>query len=332
MTPEEILAAIKKAAIATATGGQLTTEQAKAFIDLTVEQNKLLSKIQTVQMQSSTYQLNTIDIANRIMRKAVEGTDPGFIQGVTITPRELSYIESIIPYDVTFSFLEENIEGQNAESKINQMFAKSFGNNLIDLAINGDTSLAAAITDANADGLDDTTGLSQNDHSFLIQNDGWLKIARNDAGVHTYTLPADLSTTTWKAIFKNVLKKMPSKWKGNPADLVLLVSPDVETEYRDELGERATPMGDQYTVENRMAQYQGINVEPIPFWPGIDTVNYPVGPVVVLTKYQNLAAGIGRNMRVGRFVNERKRVVEYTITAKTDFNYVVSDLMVLAEK
>jgi hypothetical protein len=332
MTIEQILALINKAAIATATGGQLTTEQARQFIDQVVSQNDLLTKIQTVQMTASKYQLNTIDIASRVMRKATEGVDPGFTQGVTIVPRELEYLESILPYDITFSFLEENIEGAGAESKINTMFAKAFGNELLDLAINGDENLAATITDVSpADGLDDTTGLSQSDHTFLRQNDGWLKIARNDSAVHAVELSASISS--WKTEFKKVLKGMPNKWKGNPMELVFLVAPNVETEYRDELGERATPMGDQYVVENRRAQYQGIDVQPIPFWPGTDSAGYfPLGPVVMLTKYKNLAVGIGRNMRVGRQLQERKRIIEYTITAKTDFNYVVSDMIVLGEK
>lgn len=330
MTIQEILAMIQKAAIATAVGGQLTTEQSKQFIDLVVAQNSLLQKIQTVQMVASTYQLNTIDIASRVMRAATEGSDPGFTQGVSINPRTLTQKESILPYDITFSFLEENIEGANAESKINEMFAKSFGNDLLDLAINGDESLAATITDANTDGKDDTTGLSQNDHTFLRQNDGWLKLMRADAAVNDVVLSANI--TSWKAEFKKILAAMPNKYKNNPAELALLVSPDVETEYRDELAGRATALGDIYQVQNRTAQYQGVDVVPVPFFPGNSTSHYPSGPVVVLTKYKNLAIGIGRNLRVGRQVNERKRVIEYTVTTKSDFNYVTGDLIVLGQK
>lgn len=331
MTIQEILAAIQKAAIATASGGQLTTEQAKQFIDLTVSQNALLQKIQTVQMVSGTYQLNTIDIASRVMKAATEGTDPGAGVGVTITPRTLTAKESILPYDVTFSFLEENIEGANAESKINEMFAKSFGNDLLDLAINGDESLAATITDTTpADGSDDTTGLSQNDHTFLIQNDGWLKLMRADSTVNDVVLTATI--TSWKTEFKKMLAGMPNKYKNNPNELVLLVSPDVATEYQDEIAGRTTIAGDKYLIEAAIPPYQGVAVEPIPFWPGTGTSHYPSGPIVVLTKYKNLAIGVGRNIRVGRQVQERKRVIEYTITAKTDFNYVAGEIIVLGQK
>lgn len=332
MTIQEILAKIQKAQIATAAGGQLTAQQAKEFIDLVVSQNALLQKIQTVQMTAATYQLNLIDVASRVMRGATEGTDPGTTQGVTITPRSLAYKENILPYDITFSFLEENIEGADAESKINGMFAKAFGNDLLDLGVNGDEALAETITDAGDDGIDDTTGLTQNDHTFLRQNDGWLKLARADANVNDVTLPADLSATTWKTQFKRILAAMPNKWKSNPEELVFLVSPDVEEDYRDELAGRATALGDEYQIKNKRAQFQGVNVEPVNFFPGAGTSHYPSGPVVLLTKYKNLAVGIGRNMRVGRQVQERKRVVEYTITAKADFNYVAGEMLVLGQK
>ncbi|MDD4291983.1 MAG: P2 family phage major capsid protein [Clostridia bacterium] len=326
MTTEEILALLNKAAISRATGGQLTTEQAKQFIDTVVAQSDFLQKIQTVQMTSGTYQLNTIEIASRVMRAATEGVAPSNTAGVTITPRSLTSKEVILPYDITFSFLEENIEGQNAEGKINQMFAKAFGNDNLDLATNGNESLAATITDADADGLDDTTGLSQNDHDFLTANDGWLRLARVDSTVHDYVIPADPTALGWKSVFKNMLKLMPNKWKANTDELVFLVAPDVEVSYRDELGTRNTALGDALLAEKRRASYQGIIVEPMPFMPGGNT------PSVMLTKPKNLGIGIGRNIRVGRQIQERKRVIEYTITAKTDYNYVLGDMIVLGEK
>jgi hypothetical protein len=324
MTTREVLAALEKAAIATAAGGQLTTEQAKQFIDLVVSQSDLLKQIQTVQMTSSTYQLNTIDIASRQSRAAAEGTAPSGVVGVTITPRTLTQKELILPYDITYSFLEENIEGQNAESKINDMFAKAFGNELLDLAVNGDESLAETITDGNSDGLDDSTGLSQNDHSCLRQNNGWLRLARIDANVNSVVIPS--TVTSWKPVFRDCLAALPNKYKQNVGNLRFFVAPDVETQYRDELGERATPLGDMYLAQDKQSQYQGIIVQPVPFMPGV------ANPKVMLTTPKNLAVGIGRNMRVGRQIQERKRVIEYTITAKVDFEYAVSEALVFAEK
>ena len=107
LTNEQIQELIRKATISTATGGQLNTEQAKELIDLVVSQNEFLQKIQTVQMTASEYQLSLLDLNSRMLRRAVEGTAPAETFGVNITPRSLNYKETILPFDVTFSFLEE---------------------------------------------------------------------------------------------------------------------------------------------------------------------------------------------------------------------------------
>lgn len=327
MTHGEVLTLLNKAEISRATGGQLSKEQAKKFIDSVVAENEFLNKIQVVQMTSGTYELSAVEVGSRITRKAAEGVAPTETNGITFKPRQLSSVEIIQPYDITFSFLEENVEGGNMEGKLNSMFAKQFGNDNLDLAINGNEDLPATITDGDSDDLDDTTGLSQGDHDFLRANNGWLKIARADSDVHSYELPTDMTADAyWQTVFNNMLKLLPNKWKTNKSELVFLVSNDIEQQYRDELAARQTALGDAFLSSDKKANYQGITVEPVPFMPGGTT------PSVVLTKHKNLAVGIGRSMRVGRQVQERRRIVEYTITAKTDYNYVVSDMLVLGEK
>jgi hypothetical protein len=320
LTNEQIQELIRKAAISTATGGQLNTEQSKELIDLVVSQNEFLQKIQTVQMTSSEYQLNTLELNARMLRAGVEGVSPDEVFGVNITPRTLRYKETVLPFDITFSFLEENIEGSNAEGKIQRGFAKAFGNDLLDLAINGDESLPATINDVDEDGFDDTTGLSLNDHKFLRQNDGWIKTALNDSAVHQFTIP---NTTDYKAVFKSMFKLMPNKWKRNLNSLIFLVSPNVEFEYRSQLGERATSLGDSMIIESRSVQFNGVDVYPLPYMPD---------STVMFTHIKNLAIGIGRQLRIGRQVQERKRVIEYTVTSKTDSDYAVSDQIVIGQE
>jgi hypothetical protein len=299
---EEVLELLSKSVIATATGGQLTTEQAEKFIDTVVAQDQFLQKIQTVTMSSKTYQLNTVGVSSRIMRKAAEGTDPGFTQSITIIPKSLVSQEVILPYDITFSFLEENIQKENAEDLINNVFAKAFRNDLLDLAFNGDE----VSTDP-----------------FLQINDGYLKIAGADSSIHSFTIPA---IPTYKDVFKGMLALLPNKWKNNPSELCFLVSPDIEEAYRSELSNRNTALGDSMVTDFRTAQYNGIDVYPVPFLPGGEMPN------LLLTKYQNLAVGLGRDIRIGKQVQERKRIVEYTISAKIDFNYVTGDMIVLGAK
>jgi hypothetical protein len=302
MTNEELLTLIEKAAITTAAGGQLSTEAASQFIDTVVAQNDALQKLNVIKMSGATYRLDTLGVASRLMRKATEASEPADTAGISIGSRQLAYNEVILPYDISFNFLESNIEKDNAEDAINKVFATQFGNDLLDLAINGDEA-----------GADD----------FIKINDGWLKIAGADLNIHPVTIAP---SPVYKTVFKDMLSAMPNKWKRNLADLVFLVAPDIEVTYRNELADRATALGDAYLTEGRRAQYQGVDVYPLPYLPGNSV------PQCILTTWKNLAVGVGRQIRVGKQIQERKRVIEYTITAKIDFNYVLSDMIVLAKK
>ena len=288
---------LEKAAILTSTGGQLSPEQAKKFISTVVDQSEMLKRISVQPMSANTFQIDVVDIAGRQMRKATEGTDPGFTASVTIPRRSLSTVEVILPYDISISFLEENIEREQAEKTLNEKFAAAFANDILDLGFNGDEASADA---------------------FLQINDGWLKIAANDANVNSVT---NTGTSDWLGTqFPAMLKALPAKYRRNPQELVYLVSPDVEEDYRQQLGGRSTALGDTYVAEARRARYHGIDVYPAPFMPDNKQL---------LTTWKNLYVGIGRSMRVDKFLNARKRVIEYTITAKIDYNYAVSDLIVL---
>lgn len=306
MDNEQLVDFISKSAIATGTGGQLSTQQSKQFFDAVVDQNNIFSKIQTVNMTAGTYQLNAMGLSSRQIRKATEGSSTVNITGsvVTITPRTLTAVEVILPYDITLNFIEENIANGAAEGLITNVFSKQFSNDLYDLATNG-------------------TGSANN---FLGITDGWFATAKADTTAHAYTIPT--GSLTYKTEMSNMLALLPNQWKANPAELVFMVSPDWEQGYRDELGARNTALGDSMIAERRATQFNGIDVLANPYMPSVSGTT----PRVILTKYNNLAVGIGRDMRVDKFFNARARTVEYTITGKIAFNHVVGDMIVYGER
>jgi hypothetical protein len=291
-------AIIEKALVATTTGGQLSPEQASSFIDTVIKQSTLLSEVTVIPMNASEYQMDIIGIAGRQMRAAVEGTDPGFTGTVTIPRRTLNTTEVILPYDISINFLEENISQAQAESQLNTAFATQFGNDLNDLAVIGD---------------EDSVDL------FIKINDGWIDIAVADGSANVVDLA---SGTDYKVLLGLMLAGLPVKYRRNRDLLKFFVSPDFEEGYRVQLQERATGLGDTYLAENKTAFYHGIEVVPNAYW----TTRAPI-----LTTKSNLHVGIGRNITVEREKKPRKRIYEYTITAKIDFNYAVSELMVVGQ-
>ena len=62
-----------------------------------------------------------------------------------------------MPYDVSFQYMKENIEGKNVNSTLAKLFAQRFANDTVELAFLGDES--------------DTD-------NFININDGWIKICQ----------------------------------------------------------------------------------------------------------------------------------------------------------
>jgi len=318
MTVREYLEAVQKGAITTSVGGQMSTQDAEKFINLVVENNPMYGKeFQLVPMTNPSKKIEIIDLATRIMRSGVEGVAPTDTFSPTISNRTLEVKEVLLPYDVTFDFLEENIEAQSADALLQGMFTTQFGNDQIDLSINGNESLAETITDTTpADGYDDTTGLSQNDHTFLRINDGWVKKFKADASAHAAVL-SDSTTRDYKGvIFPALIDALPEKYQRDLSKLSFYVNPAAERAYRRQLSARETALADAILTEGRRVRFEGIDIVPVVGWP----IHEPT-----LTAKLNLAVGVSRTIRTGRQVQERKRLVEYTITAKTDAEYAVGD-------
>lgn len=301
MTQEELIALLEKANITTVTtGGLLNTEQANRFIETTLSQSAFLSSMRKETGIGTARDLDTMGVGTRLLHApATEITAPtgDQIKGVTTGKRTLTPVEVMLPYNISLRYLEENIGKAGVEDQINKMFGLQFANDLVDLFVNGDALL---------------TG-----DTFLGITDGMFATILLDANKNYYNRTG---STDWKgSVLPGLLKALPEKYKVNPQNLVFLTSFDLEQEYREQLADRATALGDAYLTEKRSAQFKGINLEPVP--------TFPYGKILLTVK-QNHAVGFGREITVYKQFQPRERLVEYTITAKIDYNYVLSDLNV----
>lgn len=274
-------------------------EAASRFIDLTVDQSTILKKITIEKNIASERFLDTIGVGSRMIMKAGEPAvvSSGDIKKPTLSRRSLVPVDCILPYDISFKWLDENIERQNAEETINRSFAAQFSNDLVDLLINGDKAAAAGA-----------------DQKFLQITDGLKVKLAADSRAHFSNRGESVD---WKGIvFPAMLKALPSKYKTDPSKLMFLTSFDLADEYISSLAERGTPLGDIYLTEGRNACYKGVPVQPVP--------SMPYG-MVILANPRNLAIGFGSNIKVYRQLKPRELNIEYTITARVDFNYADSN-------
>ena len=289
-------------AIETSGGGQLTYEQREAFISEVVASEPFLQEISVVtEIEAEGYEMHTMGLAERIIRKATEGQAPGGVTDVSISKRTLKPVEIILAFDITKRFLKRNIERGNADTTINGLFQKQFKNDTLDLAINGDTNSGDA---------------------FVQILDGWLAKAEADVNAHTGgTFGQNYSPMEVMGAMLDADNPdgLPEKWLVEE-ELVFVVSPSFYQKYQDELAEKNSQLGDLMTVKKQELEFRGIKLKKLRKFPSNR---------VMLTWKENLFYGSGQEMNVEFEYVPRKRIREYTVTGYVDFDYAISDMMVI---
>lgn len=283
--------------------GRLNPEQADRFIDYIVDQSKILKDgIRIARMNADRRDLDKISVGARSLRKATEGVAPTDLVGVTTSKRQLVVTEIILPADVSFTFMEDNIERDNFDDHMLQLFGTQLSNDLEDLAINGDEA--------------DVSG----DSDFLTIEDGWLTIMKS-----ILSSPHKIDTAGGSdfrnVIFEAMLEALPPKFKANKSALRFYVSTNDELKYRFQVGQRQTAGGDSVLLGQQALPYGGVPVVGAPYMPD---------GTVILTIPDNLVMGIRRDVQMGLFKHERKRVWEYTWTMRVDFQVVEATAAVIA--
>ena len=155
---------------------------------------------------------------------------------------------------------------------------------------------------------------------FLSINDSIILRSVGDNDVQTGNFAANDALSGKAGVLAKIKAKMSNYWKSDPTQLAFFMSPNNEEIYRNEVGEKYVALSGTVT-ENKRIPYQGSNVIPVG----------PMGDdVIIFTNPKNIKLGINkRYMRLGRFLNERKRCVELTLTSKADWNYAVGTAMVI---
>ena len=282
--------------------GRLNNEQADKFITLLVDQSAFLKDIRTERMTTPTKDLDFLGIGSRLIRKATEATAPSDVATATLTKKQLTSVEIILPADISQTFLEDNIERGGADDTISAMLAKQYANDLTDLAINGDTEDNGS------------------DKAFLNIDDGLLKIAKASASTHKFD--TDAGTDYKGVVFPGMLALLTEKWKSNVGELRFYVAPSVAEAYIQSLASRQTALGDDIMTGGRLPQYMGIDIFKVPYLPA---------GTMILTPRKNIAFGIQRDFNVAREFIPRKRIYEYTMTSRGDAcQIVIDDALVIA--
>lgn len=299
---------LAKAAIDTATlgtGGKMNPEQAQKFITFMRDYSRILREVTFVEMQGTRRVLDSIDVNKRGMRKQLENQNNAATGTAATKKRELQAVGVMLPYDITFQFMKENIEKGNINDTLAKLFAQQFVNDTVDLAFNGDEAAAG--------------------DPFLSINNGWLKIAASDSLTQKYDHNGN--TDFLNIVFPGLLKLMPGKYfqmyqEEDKSKIKILVSPNDNRQYKFQLQSRNTALGDAMIINGKNVTYDGFEIIPVGFLPD---------GVQMVTPLENLAYGVLTEFESYHQVVPRQTRHEYTILADTDFEIINPDALVIGK-
>ncbi|MCM1228031.1 MAG: hypothetical protein NC320_11530 [Clostridium sp.] len=297
---------ISKSAVDTAslgTGGKMNAEQSDKFMTFMQDYSSFLKKVNFIKMTKTTRDLDSLEVNKRALRRQTENGDNA-AAGETIPKRRtLSAVGVIMPYDVTFQYMKENIEGSNVNTTLAKLFAQQFANDTVELAFIGDES--------------DTD-------DFININNGWIKLAKNDADTHKFD--AEGNEDYLNKVFPGLLEAMPTKYyslytEEDKSKIKIFCSPAVNRKYKQQLQARNTALGDALITGGKNVSYDGFEIVPVAYIPN---------DIQIVTPYENLVYGIyGQSLEVYHEIVPRKTRYEYTLLADFDMEINNPDALVI---
>ena len=304
-----------------ALGGILLPEQARRFIDYVWDATVLAQDGRKVTMRANTIELEKVNVGERVIRAAAQGSNDYTNAGATFTKVELTTKKIRLDWEVSTEALEDNIEGGALEDHIVRLMTNAFANDIEDLAINGDGS----------------TG------NFLSIMNGFVNRTKaNGSGAHESIVT--VTNNQWTTdVMQNVILAMPRKYRALKSNLKFYAGTDAfqgiikhNGTLADAVAEAfayrpsGTPSNRQNYLDGqgqtfggaRTTRVLGIDVQEVPY--------YPAG-YVDLTFPQNRVWGFQRDITVNREYKPKKDTIEYTVFVRFGAQWEELDAVAYAD-
>lgn len=289
-------------------GGLLEPQQVTRFIDYVWDATVLAGQVRTERIRGNEAELTRIGVGRKLLRVATEAVDDGVNAGVAFAKVSLGTTKFRLDWELSEESLEDGIEGDALEDHVARLMATQIGEDLENLAINGDTTNA--------------------DDPLFKGVDGWRK--RGLAGGHVIDFGA---ATADRSLFHVAQKAMPRKYMQRRNELRFFTGSNIIGDYiysfqlksdtfADGNGELALAGINQVQVANGPAGYVtgnafGFQVQEVPLFDETRSVtgSGKTGNAgeVWFTFPKNLIWGVKREVRVNRQYNQKKDTIEYTV-------------------
>lgn len=308
-------------------GGLLNADQADRFLDYMWNSTVLLQQARQVRMRSNTLDIDKLAVGERIVRGATEAVDDGVNAGAVFTKISLTTKKFRLDYEISTESLEDNIEGAGLEDHLARLFATQFGNDLEDIAINGDTASSVP-------------GISQ--------IDGWRKLLLASAHVvEASTTPSGSNLS--RATFNKALKAMPRKYMQRRNQLKFFTGSNAIQDYLYSLTQTDNALVQPEDLAMRIingpvrtegpagfttAFAFGVPVQEVPLFDETrdGTQSGATGDYgdLWLTFPNNLIFGVKREITMHREFKPKKDTTEWTVYTRAGVQVENADAVVVA--
>lgn len=314
---------IRTTEVAGGNGGLLNTEQTNKFIDYMWDATVLGKECQKKYMRSNTTEIDKVAVGRRLVRVATEAVDTGENATADFTKVSLTTVKLRLDWELSRESLEDNIEGDDLEDHIARLMATQMGNDLEDIAINGDTT--------STDGS-------------LKAFDGWYKRAL--AGAHVVDAGGDSLTLE---TFNLALKAMPRQFMSRRDRLRFYTGSNALQDYLFNFvqlgadpwaGPRSDRIIDGPVRTEGSAGFIagrpfGVSVLEVPLFTEDQTGTYSgatgTHTHLELTFPENRVWGIKREIEVHREYKPKKDSIEYTSYVRSGVQWIELDQVVVVK-
>ena len=300
-------------------GGMLNPEQARRFIDYVWDATVLAQDGRRVTMRANTIELEKVNVGERVIRAASQALGEYTNAGATFTKVELTTKKIRLDWEVSTEALEDNIEGAALEDHLVRLMTNAFGNDLEDLAINGNG------------GVD----------PFLGIMNGFVNQVKTTGDAHEAVVDDSLGWTP--QVMQEIVYALPRKYRAIKSGLKFYAGTDVFASIVEKNGTLADAIAEAFagnpagTPANRQAYLNGqgqtfggarttrvlgIDVQEVPYYPA---------DFVDLTFPQNRVWGFQRDITVNREYKPKKDTIEYTIFVRFGITWEELDAVAFAD-
>lgn len=316
-------------------GAGLKRDQADRFIDYMWDATVLGQQVRQVRLNANELEIQKIGVGERIIRAAQEAVDTGENQGVVFSRISLTTRKIRLDYEISRETLEDNIEDASFEDHLARLFATQMGNDLEDLAINGDK--------ASSNG---TLRIFDGYRKVLLNGgDGTQGSPLTEGAAHVVDAGGAVLS---RDIFNKALKAMPRKFMANRPGLRFYTGSGLIQDYLFSITDKDNALTNSVgaqIINNGSVRTEGpagfttglafgVRVQEVPlFNETLDGTysgagNKDHGDVWLLNP-QNLIWAVKREIEIHRQYAQKKDTFEYTVYCRVGLGVENTDAVVV---